>query len=76
MDDFVTDKGVARLQAILAEKEQHWSKLKIDLAQQLEIKDATILKLQQDNDRLQTFSEAVRQTVVYRFYSTFIKPIK
>ncbi len=73
MDDVNDQTVIARLQAALIETEQRWSELKTDWLRELETKDAKILKLQQDNARLQTFSDAVRQTIAYRFYRTFIR---
>jgi glycosyltransferase involved in cell wall biosynthesis len=34
-----------------------------------------LARLQQDNGRLQRFADAVRRTLIYRFYRRFIKPL-
>ena len=40
------------------------------------IKDEQIARLQDDNSRLRTFADAVRQNLAYRLYRTLIKPFR
>ncbi len=40
------------------------------------IKDEKIARLQDDNIRLQTFADAVRQSLAYRLYRTLVKPFR
>ena len=73
---------VAQLQALLAKKEQEFAAVHSATRKQLNERERQVVNLekqlsdlQQQNLRLQAFSDAVRGTFVYRFYKTCIKPL-
>jgi hypothetical protein len=70
---FSSEQEVARLQAAIAKKDQEWS---ARMVQELTRRDVQLSELQKDNDRLQLFSDTVRGTWVYRFYSKILKPLR
>jgi hypothetical protein len=79
LDELHSEEMMAQLQTVLSEKDQQLSMLECRLA----IKEQEAMQLQnqinqlQDRaDRLQVFSDAVRQTLAYRFYRRFIKPLR
>jgi hypothetical protein len=69
--EFRREERVARLEALLASKEQLLSTSRATIAE----REKQIATLEQHNDRLQVFADAVRQTLAYRFYRTFLRPI-
>jgi sulfotransferase family protein len=73
MDKFSSEQQIAHLQAMIAKKDQEWS---ARMMQELASKDIRISELQTNNERLQLFSDAVRRTWVYRFYSKILKPLR
>jgi hypothetical protein len=73
---------VAQLQSLLAKKEQEFAALHFATRKQLVDRERQVVNLenqfsdlQQQNLRLQAFSDAVRSTFVYRFYKACIKPL-
>jgi hypothetical protein len=46
------------------------------IAQRLKEKQDELGRLKEHADRLQTFSDAVRQTLAYRFYKNFLRPFR
>jgi len=73
MHIFSTEQEVARLQDAIARKDQEWS---TRIVHELACKDRRISELKRDNDRLQLFSDAVRETRLYRIYHRFIRPLR
>ena len=66
---------VARLQSLLAKKEQEFAAVHSATRKQLNDLEKQLSDLLQQNLRLQAFSDAVRSTFVYRFYKACIKPL-
>lgn len=86
IEEFHNQGKLAQLQTMLAEKDQQMIKYQAEvkkILQDLKGKEQEIVQLQQrsgqfeeDNRKLQAFSDAVRQTLAYRFYRKFIKPFR
>lgn len=70
LDEFHSQEKMAQLQTELAEQAVYLSDARIKMEKLLRERK----QLTEHVDRLQRFSDAVRQTLPYRFYSTFIKP--
>jgi hypothetical protein len=71
-----------QLQSKLASKEQELQAIRSDVTRQLDEKSREISdlerqmrELQKQNVRLEEFSDAVRSTLMYRFYRSCLKPI-
>jgi hypothetical protein len=73
MEKFSSEEQVAVLQAAIAKKDQEWS---TRMVQELARKDLRILELQTDNERLQSFADAVRRSLAYRIYHRFVRPLR
>ena len=80
-DDFHDHVRMVQLQKTLAEKEQQISSACVKLKENLIRKEHEVLQLQgavaelqQQNIKLQSFADAVRRTLAYRFYEIVIKP--
>lgn len=74
---------VAQLQSLLAKKDQELQVVCTNLVRQLDEKERRVSELATErndllaqNARLQVFSDAVRRTFAFRFYSRVIKPFK
>jgi hypothetical protein len=46
------------------------------IAKRLQDREGELVRLKQHADRLQTFADAVRRTLPYRFYKMFIRPLR
>ena len=67
---------VLQLESAVGEKEQQLNALRALMREESKRKDETIAQLQDRNARLQTFADAVRQTLAYRLYRTLLKPFR
>ncbi|MGZ9155016.1 MAG: sulfotransferase family protein [Candidatus Binatia bacterium] len=65
-----------QLESAVGEKEQQLHALRAVMREESRRKDETIAQLQDRNARLQTFTDAVRQTLAYRLYRTLLKPFR
>ena len=72
MDEFSSEREVARLQAVIASTDHEWS---IRMVQELERLNGKICELENSVHRLQLFSDTVRATLAYRLYRGFIRPL-
>ena len=76
LKEVLTEAGIDKLraqetQARLTETTRQTSQLRQEVTHLRQ----ELARLQQDNSRLQTFVDAVRRSLVYRFYRRFIKPL-
>ena len=67
---------ILQLESAVGEKELQLNALRALIREESRIKDEKIARLQDDNTRLQTFADAVRQNRVYRLYRTLVKPFR
>jgi hypothetical protein len=67
---------ILQLETALCVKEQQLSAVRVRMDQELKEKADQILRLQDHNARLQAFADAVRKSLVYRFYKTFLRPFR
>ncbi len=67
---------ILQLESAVGEKEQQLNALRALMREESRRKDETIAQLQDRNARLQTFADAVRQTLAYRLYRTLLKPFR
>jgi hypothetical protein len=72
IEELHEEELVAKLQDHVAEKDKDIYRLKTIIRE----KDEYIARIQEHNYRLQTFANAVKQTLAYRFYRRFIKQLK
>jgi hypothetical protein len=80
-DEFHDQETFAQLQKRVAEKEQQLSNARLGLKKNLAQKEYeisqlrdVIAQLQEQNDKLQTFADAVRGTLASRGYRKFVQP--
>jgi hypothetical protein len=76
IDQLRDEKRLLQLETELSNKEQQLSALHARTREQLREKNVQITQLQDYNLRLQAFSDAVRKSLVYRFYRTFLRPFR
>jgi hypothetical protein len=74
-DEFHDHETMVQLQKAVAEKEQQLSSARVSLKETLTRKEHEVSQLQEQNDKLKAFADAVRRTLAYRFYEKFIKPL-
>lgn len=77
MDEFRSQEKMAQLQTTLAEKDQQLGTFRTTMRkreEQITQLQQQMAQLREHADRLQAFSDAVRRTLAYRFYSKLIKP--
>lgn len=67
---------ILQLESAVGEKDQQLNVLRALMREESRIKDEEIVRLQDHNARLQTFADAVRQTLAYRLYRTLLKPFR
>jgi hypothetical protein len=70
------EEMILQLETALCVKEQQLSAVRARMDQELKGKADHISRLQDHNARLQAFAEAVRKSLVYRFYKTFLRPFR
>jgi DNA anti-recombination protein RmuC len=75
IDELRSKEKMARLQDTLMRKEQQLNDVRTRMCDELTKRDEQISQLEEQNGRLQAFSDAVRQTFVYRVYR-FAKRVK
>jgi hypothetical protein len=75
IDELRSKEKMARLQDTLMRKEQQLNNVRTRMCDELTKRDEQISQLEEQNGRLQAFSDAVRQTFVYRVYR-FAKRVK
>ncbi len=76
VDDLHNEANSARLQMALAKKEHELANLLVKTRDEILGLKTELSQLQDHADRLQAFSDAVRQTFAYRFYRKLIRPLK
>jgi hypothetical protein len=77
-DEFRNQEKAAHLEAVLDAKNVELNEVQFKLdesARHIRQLQEQMTHIQQHAERLQTFSDAVRQTLVYRLYKTCIKPL-
>jgi hypothetical protein len=67
---------ILQLESAVGEREQQLNALRALMREESRCKDETITQLQDRNARLQTFADAVRQTLAYRLYRILLKPFR
>ena len=78
MDEYCNQERVAQLENALNVRQTQLSDMQFHVQEanhKIERLEQQLTHLQQHAERLQTFSDAVRQTLVYRFYKSWIKPL-
>ena len=75
MTELDDQENVAQLQSALVKKEQEAMAIRSVMRTQLVEIERQLADLKEQNARLQTFSDAVRNTFVYRFYRKFLRPL-
>ena len=76
LDAMHDQEKLLQLEATLGEKEHQLSSLRARMRAELREKNQLISQLEDHNVRLQVFADAVRQTLAYRLYKTFIRPFR
>jgi len=74
IDNFHNDGQIGVLETALVEKHYELSCLRAEKDLTIDTLKARLVELQQHADRLQKFSDAVKQTWAYRIYRTLIRP--
>lgn len=76
LDEYQNQGQVGALQAALADKIHELSRMRAERDETVSVLKNQLVELQQHADRLQTFSDAVRQSWPYRIYRSVIGPLK
>jgi hypothetical protein len=76
MTEFDDQEKVAQLQSALVKKEHEATAVQSVMRTQLIEKERQLSDLKEQNTRLQAFSDAVRNTFVYRVYRKFLRPLR